>query len=451
VAPDLRVLGFSALVILLTGVLFGLAPAIRSTRVDLLSMMKQTTAAGVGKGAKFGSGKTMVALQSALSILLLIGAGLFIRTVTNLRTTALGYQPDGLLYVRVEPRTGGVPQDQRGQFFQDTIQHLERTRGVTHATGAIYPLLLGYSGVGTGADMRPVCTADFNPDDPKLRNVNFNPIAPHYFETMKLPLIAGRDFEWSDTPKPGHPVQPLVIVNDAFAKKYYKPGKNPIGEKLGFNCPANPSVFTVIGVAADSKSLPRQNAVPMIYLPLTASADALTVILRTSGDPARMAPTIRRAMTEFDSRVPLFGEVTPTGLRDLQIKQERLLTTLLILFGSFAMLLCSLGIYGLLSYTVSRRTSEIGLHMALGAQRGDVIRMIVGESLVPVSIGLVGGVAAAFGLTRFVASMLFGISKPDVLTTILSGLVFLVIAAIAAAMPAQRASRIDPLIALRYD
>jgi predicted permease len=449
VTPDLRVVGFAAVIVILTGIVFGLVPALRATRIDLLSMMKQTASNAAVKSPRFNSGKAMVALQAALSMLLLIGAGLFIRTVVNIRSVALGYQPDGLLYVRIEPRTGGIPQNRRADFFEQAVKHLGSTPGVTSASAAVYPLMSGISGIGTGTDTRSACTVDFNPDDVREGTVGFNQVTPHFFETMKLAMLAGRDFDWTDRPRPNG--LPVAIVNDAFARKYYAKGKPAVGEKLGFACPNNPAQITVIGIVGDAKSLPRTDAGPMIYMPFGNTPDPLTVILRTNGDPSRMSSAIRRAMREFDSNVPLFGEVTPLALRDLQMKQERLLSTLLIFFGSFALLLCSLGIYGLLSYTVSRRTSEIGLHMALGAQRGDVVRMIVKESLIPVAMGLLFGIGVAFALTRFVESLLFGLAGPDPVIIVGAVVLFMAIAAVAAALPARRASLIDPLRALRYE
>jgi predicted permease len=419
-------------------------------------MMKQTASNAAGKAPGFSSGKAMVALQAALSTVLLLGAGLFIRTVINLRSAALGYQPEGLLYVRIEPRTGGIPNNRRADFFEQAVQHLGSTPGVTSSSAAVYPLLSGIAGIGTGTDTGAACTRDFNPDNPLERAVGVNLITPHFFDTMKLPMHAGKDFEWRDRPQPnGTPGagMPVAIVNEAFVRKYYSKGKDGIGEKLGFGnaCPNNPGTFTVIGVVADAKSVPRSQAGPMIYLPFGNTSDPLTVVLRTAGDPARMSAAIRRAMAEFDSNVPLFGEVTPMALKDQQMKQERLLSTLLLLFGSFALLLCSLGIYGLLSYTVSRRTSEIGLHMALGAQKADVIRMIVAESLAPVAVGLAVGTLVAFALTRFVQTLLFGVSRPDPLIIAGAVALFMMIGATAAALPARRASLIDPLKALRYE
>jgi len=207
VTPDVRVLVFSAAVVVITGIVFGLAPALRATRIDLLSMMK-TASSSSGKGFRFSGGKTMVALQAALSILLLIGAGLFIRTVINLRSAALGYQPDGLLYVRIEPRTGGITADRRADFFENAVKHFERTQGITSASAAVYPLLSAFTGTGTGTDVIEACTTDFNPEDPRERTVHWNSVAPRYFETMRLPVIAGRDFEMGRPSEAGNSGSP---------------------------------------------------------------------------------------------------------------------------------------------------------------------------------------------------------------------------------------------------
>jgi predicted permease len=457
VTPDFRVFAFAIAVVTTTGVVFGLAPAVGSTRVDLMVLLKQAGGGTSRRIAGLSGGKAMVALQTALSIVLLVGAGLFIRTVINLRAVELGYEPDGLLYVRVEPRAGGMrygsggltPGDsarRRAAFFEDVVKHLEGTPGVISATASLAPPLSDYAGAGAAADDPNACTRDFNPSaaEGAFEAVL---IAPRYFETIRLPLLLGRDLVWAER-APGR--QRVAVVNEAFVRKFFAAGKNPIGETLGIgrDCPSNASAVTVVGVVADSRTLPRGEARPMIYTHYAAPVQPLTVILRTAGDPASMIPALRRAMSEFDANVPLFGEITPLDLREQQIRQERLLRTMLIVFGSFALLLCCLGIYGLLAYTVGRRTPDIGIHMALGAQRRDVVRMVVADSLAPVAAGLTAGIALAFGATRFVQSMLFGIAQPDALTIAAAAVLFFTLAGIAAAVPARHASRIDPVKAL---
>ena len=450
VAPDLRVLGFSAAVAILTGVVFGLVPALRATRVDLASMLKQGASATPQWHVRSTSGKAMVTVQTALAMLVLIGAGLFIRTVVNLRSAELGYEPEGLLYLKVEPNTGGVPPQGRADFFRSVVRHLETAPGAISVSAVARPLLGDQSvSVGIGQGMVRACTPDYNPQGGTDLSVGLNFVAPRYFETMRLPLLMGRDLEWSDRPEQGRP-PPSVVVNEAFAKKYYS-GKSPLGQALGFNCPANPAQFPVIGVVADSKWLPQREAAPEVYMALGFVGDPLTLIVRTAGDPGAIVPSIRAAVDEMQTNVPVYGEITPLALRDQQIKQERLLATLLVFFANVALLLSCLGIYGMLAYAVNRRTSEIGLRMALGAQRGNVIRMVVRDSLVPVGAGIVLGLAAALVSTRLIASVLFGVSPNDPLTIAGAIGVFVAVALIAAYVPSLRASRIDPLVALRYD
>ena len=448
ITPDLRVLMFSAALIVLTGVVFGLMPALRATRVDLISMLKQSGSATTHSRVHFASGKAMVTVQSALAILLLVGAGLFIRTVANLRSAELGYELEGVLYVKVEPNTGRIPIQERAAFFERAVRHLENVPGTTSVSAVARPLLGQDVAVGVGQGMLRACSPDFNPQDGTDLSVSLNFVAPKYFETMRLPLLMGRDLEWSDRGGPGKP--PPLVVNEAFAKKYF-PGTNPLGQMAGFNCPANPAQLRVVGVVGDSKELPRREAVPSVYIALGFVVDPVTLVVRSELSPAAMVPTVRKAMEELDSTVPIYGEITPLTLRDQQIKQERLLATLLMLFAGVALLLSCLGIYGMLVYSVNRRTSEIGLRMALGAQRGNVIRMVVWDSVVPVGAGVILGLAAALASTRLIASVLFGVSPNDPLTMAAASVLFVFVALIAAYLPSLRASRIDPLVALRHE
>ena len=460
VTPDLRVLGFCAAVVMTAALMFGLLPALRATRVDLLSLLQQSIGGGLGRPFGVSAGKAMIAVQAALSIALLIGAGLFVQTVVNLRSVELGYEHDGLLYVRVEPRSGGMrygsgglsaadSSRRRAAFFEDVVKHLGATPGVISASAAIAPPLSDYTGAGDSDDLGSACTRDFTPTDPS--EGAYDPrhlVAPKYFETMRLPLLLGRDFDWGERSL-GR--QKMVIVNEAFVKKFFAPGKNPIGETVGLgrDCPKNPGFATIIGVAADSKTEPRGGARPIVYQMFGSPARPLTVILRTRGDATQMIPSVRTAMAAFNADVPLFGEVSTAELLDQHIRRERLLSALLIVFGGFALLLCCVGIYGVLAYTVGGRTPEIGLRMAVGAQKHEVVTMILRETLVPIGVGIAAGIVTAFALARAVESILFGISRPDALTILGSVLLLVIIAALGAAIPARGAARVEPVTALR--
>jgi predicted permease len=439
VTPDLRVFGFAAVLVVATGLLFGLLPARRATRVDLVTLMKPWTRKRV-RGLGLGGGKAAVAIQVALCMLLLVGAGLFVRTVTNLRSTDLGYDPTGLMYVRIEPRSGGVPSAPRDRvdFLEQAVLRLESAPGVTVASAVAFA----------------VCTTFFNPEDEEERTVGVNEIMPDFFRAMRLPLVAGREFEWADRQRPGASVPARAVVNEAFVRQYFAPGTDPIGQGFGRNCANNPAVFTVIGVVADSKAMPRSEIRPTVYRFLGEGQSAynpFTIVLRTAGDPDSLMPALQRSIRQLNPGVPLFGAASPIGLRDEQIRQERLLRSLLILFGSTALLLCCVGLYGLLAYAVAMRRSEIGLRMALGAARGQVVRLVLAESIGAVAVGLLAGVAAAFVLARYVGSFLYGVGGPDPLTIAAVAVIFVSIAGVAAALPARRASRLDPLKALRQE
>jgi predicted permease len=448
VTPDAGVLLFSVAITLLTGVVFGCLPALRSTRIAPIAAIKQAASGRARTG--FAADKLLVALQAALSVGLVIVAGLFVRTISNLRTAPLGYEPGGLLYARIEPRTGGITQPQRADFFEHARQRLERVPGVIAATATDNPPLgraaTIFLGGGTGLN---VCTPGFVPANPQDAQVGLTTIGPRYFETLRMRIVAGRELTWADA-SGGPDLPPVGIVNEAFARKFFA-GKDPLDQRFGFSCPSKPDTFRVIGVVADSRNLPRQQAGPTVYLFMGGTANVVTLIARTAGRPESMIPAVRRAITDLNASVPTFGEITPIELREQQMQQERLLTNLLFAFGTVALLLSSIGIYGMLAYMVSRRTSEIGLRMALGAQRRDVVAMVIRESVVPVAGGLAAGAAAALMTARWIDSLLFEVSAYDPWTLAASAAVFLTIAAAAAIVPARRASLVDPLRALRTE
>lgn len=458
VTPDLRVLLFSALVTLATGVVFGCLPALRSTRVDLMSSIRQPILGGRSR-SRVRADKALVAVQAALSLLVIVGAGLFLRTIGNLRATPLGYEPGGLLYARVEPRTGGVQTPQRAAFFKQAIQHLETLPGVVSVTATDSPPLGRAATIFLGEPGGTICMPGFTPASPAEAFAAFAGVSPRYFETMRSRLVAGREFDWLDGEfaalAPGGTVDPQrprlpAIVNEAFARKFLA-GRNPLDSRFGSNCPTQPTAIQIVGVVADSRNLPRQPAQARVYVPMGGSINVVTLILRTAGRPEAMIPVVRRAMGELSVHVPTFGEITPIELREQQMQQERLLTTLLLAFGAVALLLSSIGIYGMLAYLVTRRTSEIGIRMALGAGRREVALMVIQESVAPVGIGLAIGAGATIVGARWIDTLLFGISAHDPATLAGAAVVFLAISAAAAFLPTRRAVQIDPLRALRTE
>jgi predicted permease len=459
VSPDARVLFFSCAITLITGLVFGCLPAFRSTRLELISAIKMPKGGGAA-GSRLPADKLLVGLQAAMSVILIIGAGLFLRTIGNLRSTPLGYDLGGLLYARVEPRTGGVPTAQREPFFERTVRRLEALPGMVSVTATDNPPLGRAATIFLNTPGLRFCMPGMTPEVAREAVAEFSGVAPRYFETLRTPIIAGREFDWIDdqatngppgagsvdSSRPRFP----AIVNETFARRFLA-GKNPLDQRFGFNCPSTPSNIQIVGVVADSKHLPRQPSRPRIYVPMGGAINVVTLILRTAGRPEAMIPVVRKAMADVNIDVPTFGEITPIELREQQMQQERLLTNLLIAFGAVALLLSSIGIYGMLAYLVTRRTSEIGLRMALGARPTAVVTMVLRESIVPVGAGLAIGGLAAVAATRWVHSLLFGVSAYDPTTMIGAAVVFLVIAALAALVPARRAARIDPLGALRSE
>jgi putative ABC transport system permease protein len=306
-------------------------------------------------------------------------------------------------------------------------------------------------GAGDSDALVNACTRDFNPQDTSEGRYHpGNLVAPGFFATMNMPILLGRDFTWSERAL-GR--QRVVIVNESFVRRFFAAGRHPIGETLGLgrDCPANTGVVTIVGVVADSRIEPRREPEPSVYQMFGSPARPVTVILRGAGDPRALLPAVRQSMAQFNANVPLFGETTAGELLEQRIRQERLFMAVLISFGGFALLLSCLGIFGLLSYIVGRRTSEIGIRVAVGAQRLDVMRLVVGESLRPTLIGAALGISAALALSRYIESLLFNVSPLDMGALAGALLAFACVALIAAALPARRASRLEPVVALRRE
>jgi predicted permease len=445
-ALDVRVLLFAIGAAVAFGMLFGVLPAFRITRIDLIAIIRQAAGTNTRPRNRMMAGQAMVVAQTALALVLLVGAGLFLRTLANLRAADLGFRPEGLVYASIEPRSGGLPTQRRRQFFEEAVRRLERLPGVVSASASSSPPVGVSANTGIISGSPELCSG-YDGDERAPRTVTIIGVAPRYFETLGVPLIAGRDFTWADSSS-----QLLsAIVNDAFVARFLKES-NAVGRTITAGYPCGPQfnlTASIVGVVRDTRPELRAPAVPTMYVPLGISSGPVTLMVRTSGSAAAIIPTIRRAMTEMNANIPTFGESTVVDLRERHLRQERLLSTLLIAFGTVTLLVCCLGIYGMLSYSVARRKGEISIRMAIGARAPDVIRLMIWESAVPVAIGVVVGVAAAVAFTRWAEGLLFGVSGFDPLTLGGAALVFLVVAAAAAAVPARAAARVDPVLALR--
>jgi predicted permease len=450
---DGRLLAFGAGLSMLSGLLFGALPAVRATRLDLIAVIKDTARSGLPRFGLTG-GQAMVAAQTALAILLLVGAGLFLRTLTNLRAADLGFQTEGLLYARIEPRSGGLMPAERRQFFEDAVTRLRAVPGVTAAAATGMAPLGADVSVGIGNFRVGVCPPTPRQAVATPDLVASNSISPGYFETMGVPIVDGRDFMLSDLGlvQPGRMTP--IVVNEAFAREYF-PGQSAVGQAVragppGANdCTKALSVFNIIGTVSDSRADLRIAAAPAVFFPLGGFQGPVTLLVRTAGEPAAMIPTVRRAMTELNANTPTFSEAPVTELVERRMRRERLLSSLLTVFAAVTVFICCLGIYGLLAYAVERRRQEISVRMAIGAQTSDVVRLMVRESLVPVVCGIAAGALLSIAANRWLAQLLFGVSSYDPLTLIGASVLFVVVAIAAAALPSRRAARVNPVLALR--
>ncbi|HET9702859.1 MAG TPA: ADOP family duplicated permease [Vicinamibacterales bacterium] len=447
---DARLLVFGAVLAVSVGLLFGAVPALRATRLDLIAVIKGNARSGLPRFGLTGA-QAMVAAQTALAIGLLVGAGLFMRTLDNLRATDLGFQADGLLYANIEPRSGGLPPEQRRQFFEDAVARLRALPGVVSAAASGTAPMGGETSVGVGNFQIPICSTAY-PRAAAPELVTLASISPGYFETLGISILEGRDLEPADTarfaaafmgPRP-------VVVNEAFAQRYF-PGRSAIGQEAGSgrDCATVTPNFTVAGVVRDNRTDARAAASPGMFFPLGGFQGPVTLLVRTAGDPAQMITIVRRAMTELNANTPTFSEATLSSLVERRLRRERLLSSLLAVFAGVTLFICCLGIYGMLAYAVERRRQEISVRMAIGAQASDVIGLMVKESLVPVACGLVAGAMLTAAANRWLAQILYGVASYDPLTLAGASAVFIVIAAAAAALPSRAATRVNPVLALR--
>jgi predicted permease len=389
------------------------------------------------QGAKLSLSKLLVVGQVALSLFLAVGAGLFARSFNNLISQPLGFE-DQVLWVSMNPSLGGYTPEELPALYSRIIERIEAIPGVRSATVAMCGMM---NGCRSNADGFSITGYQSQPGEQIL--LQENRVGPKYFSTLGMTITAGRDIEARDTSSNVR----FAVVNEAMARKYFK-GRDPIGQRFGYD---KPDEIEIIGVVGDAHfNTVREAVVPMAFYPLTALPGYVgTIHVRATGDAAQIGQAVRSSLRELEPRLPVDRVTTIATLAASTLRQERLIARLTTVVGLLALSLASLGLYGLMAYAVKQRTAELGLRFALGAPRARVLWMVFRESLMLVAIGLAIGVPLVLAASRLVAPMLFGVSPNDPSVMVISMAVLLAVGAWSGYLPAWRASRVDPLVALR--
>jgi macrolide transport system ATP-binding/permease protein len=437
-----HVLGVATALSVLTGILFGLAPAIKATHVDVVPALKEVRAGEPGARHAFGRVTLRHALvvgQISISLLMLVAAGLFVRTLSNLQSIELGFNRENVLLFQLDARKAGYGDQNIDAFYGDLLRTLSTMRGVRGASLSDSSLI--EAGSGTPINLPG------QPSDPATRYLT---IGPRYFTTMQIPILAGRDLDESD--RPGS--TPVAVINEVFAKRNFG-DRSPLGQRLLLRRNGLGRDMEIVGVSKNARYGGLTHDIPpVVYFAYDQGyprPNEMVYALRTSGDPLLYVNAVREAVRQANARVPVSDIRTQRADIDKTINQEITFAQLCSGFAILATVIACVGLYGAVSYNVVRRTAEIGIRMALGAQRGGVVRMVLREVLGLVAAGLLVGIAATLATSKFVASFLFGMTPNDPLALTLGVITLVAAALLAAYVPARQASRIDLLVALRHD
>ena len=441
--PDMRVLFFALGMMLLTALAFGLAPAIQGSQADIAPTLKDRGGSAEG-GRQVFLRKLLVSGQMALALLLLIGATLFLRTLANLQNSGPGFSTEHLTAFTVDPSLNGYVNDRAKDFFRRLNDNLQSLPGVTSVGLSTMPLLQGH-----GWD-NPIIAEGYSGDPGQEQRPICDMISPKLFATLGVPIIAGREFTVRDT-------RPVAIINETLARKYFA-GRNPVGLHIGMvdertATPDTPNL-EIIGVVKDLKYKNlRDPAPPQAYFPYWHDEKArfMTFYLRTRVDPQQLSQALREQVRRLDPNIPVLDLRTIDVQIDLSLKSERLVASLSGAFGALATALAVIGLYGVMAYIVARRKREIGIRVALGALRGDVVWMVMRQVALLSGAGLVVGALLAFALGSLIRTQLYGLEPHDPFTFVSAGLVLAVAAGMAGLIPSWRASRIDPMQSLRNE
>ena len=439
--PDGRILAFTFGLTLLTGVVFGLLPALRASRPDPWTTLKDTAGALAGGTGSLFLRKGLVAAQVALSFLLLFGAGLFVRSLQNLKTTETGVALDNLVTFQLSPELSGYNQERSTTFYRELLDRLRAAPGVKSAGMAAVSILSGNEWDSS------MSVEGHTAKDGEDMQAFMNALSPGYFETMGIPLLEGRDFTLLDAKQE----ETVAIVNRRFAEHFFK-GQSAIGRRLGWGVgPQTKLTIEIVGVVEDSLyEGPREGVRRQVFVPSWGLAGG-TFYVRVQTGSASAYSLVRNTVKGLDASMPVYEMKTLEGQLDETLLTDRLIAMLSAGFGLLATVLASIGLYGVMAFVVARRKKELGIRLALGAERGAVIWMVMREVLILLTIGLAVGVPSAIALGRFVSTQLYGIEPNDPGIAVATVVLLAVVSAAAGLIPAHRASRIDPILALRYE
>ena len=443
VPRDYRVLLFTALISLVTAVLFGLVPAIRATRLDINRTLAANARGSIGGCGRVQTGRILAVAQVALSLVLLMGAALFIRSLHSMMASDLGYNRDHLLMAEVDPVGAGYKGANVPALYEKLRETLRTIPGVRSVT-------LSNTGLFDGDSVDPLSLDGSPIRDPEQLRSLWTEVGPDYFRTLGIPLLLGREINADDAARG----TPVCVINKSFARRFF-PGSVAIGKHITDEYPTTRETFEIVGVVADSREhWPKEEKRPRFYANLThpiGAVETVTFLLNSSGDPASIGPAVRQSIRQIDPSLPVLSLRTLNEQIDRHLTMERLIAQLAAFFGAVALFMAAMGLYGVMSYSISRRTGEIGLRMALGASGTSVIAMVLGETLRIVAIGITIGLPCALALGRLISSRLYGVTAADPTAIAMTTLMILTAAALAGYMPARRASRVDPMVSLRHD
>ena len=443
VKPDTTVLLFTLGISIVSGVIFGIAPALRATKTDLTTALKEKSAAG--RTGRFNLGSVLVVAQVAVSLILLVGAGLFARSLIKLQQEDLGFNRENVLLASVDTRLAGYKPEELTAVYRQLYDRLSNLPNVQSVTIASFSPMQGSSTNST------VTVRGYTPNENENMAVAEILIGPDFNETLGVPLLMGREIGLQDTPTSSR----VAVVNQSFANAFF-PNQNPIGRRLTFEEDSDKDDFEIVGVIGDSKyDSAKEQPERTVFRPILQVQDQQTFQnvfeLRTVGEPLNLSNEVRAAVTEVNDRLSILNLTSLRLQTDDALKQDKLIAQLVSFFGLLGLLLSCVGLYGIMAHAVVRRTNEIGIRMALGAERLNIIWMVLKESLLLVVVGLAIGLPASWAAARLISNQLFGLSPSDPLTLITAVTLLTLVAALAGYLPARRAARVDPLKALRYE